>query len=247
MQKLTSSLLVLFLSLSVLGQRFPKRPNPPKLVNDIANVLQPQEENQLERKLVAYNDSTSTQIAIITLENIGGDEINLYAAELAEEWEIGQKGKDNGLLILLSMEDRKVAIQVGYGLEPIVTDALSKNIIENYIIPEFKKGDFYGGLDAGTDQVIKVLSGEFRGSEKKKTKRFPWIPLALIAVIIIIALRRRGGGHGGGRGYHRGGGGYWIGGFGGSSFGGGGGFSGGGGFGGFGGGSFGGGGASGGW
>ncbi len=241
--------LVFFLfcfSILLSGQRFPAKPSPPRLVNDYTSTLSQREQRELENKLVRYNDTTSTQIAVVILQDIGGDDINLYTAELAAEWEIGQKGKDNGLLILLSLDDRKISIQVGYGLEPILTDALSKQIIDNYITPKFRQGNFYAGLDSGTDQIIKVLAGEFKGSPppKKDKKPFPWIVIAIIAAFFILSFFRKGGG--GNRNYRRGGG-YWIGGFG-SGYSGGGGFgSSGGGFGGFGGGSFGGGGASGSW
>ncbi|HCQ17043.1 MAG TPA: methanol dehydrogenase [Cryomorphaceae bacterium] len=242
MRRLTSLFLLLFLSLNLAGQRFPEKPSPPRLVNDLATVLTRNDAARLERKLVAYDDSTSTQITVITVKDIGGDDINLYAAELGEKWGIGQKGKDNGVLILLAQKEREITIQVGYGLEPVLTDAISKRIIENYIIPEFKQGDFYGGLDSGTDQIIKALAGEFKNENPRDSERgkgIPWFPI-IIMIIIFIAIAAKGnrGGRGG-----RGGGGYWIGGFGGGSFGGGG----GGGFGGFGGGSFGGGGASGYW
>ncbi len=241
------SLLLLF-SLHLHAQRFPEKQSPPKLVNDFAEILTQSDRVRLEKKLVAYDDSTSTQIAVIILDDIGGDDINLYSAELAEEWGIGQQGKDNGLLVLLSMEDRKIAIQVGYGLEPVVTDAISKSIIENYILPEFRNGNFYRGLDIGTDQIMKALAGEFKNENPRKKggkKDIPWLPVLLIIIVFfVIASRNRKGGGRGGRG-----GGYWIGGFGtGGGFSGGGSFGGGGGgFGGFGGGSFGGGGASGSW
>jgi len=245
--KKTLLLTLLFSSLLVFGQRFPEKPKPPRLVNDYTNTLNPREQQMLESKLVRYSDTTSTQIAIVILQDIGGDDVNLYTAELAEEWKIGQKGKDNGLLILLSLDDRKMSIQVGYGLEPILTDAISKQIIDGYITPQFKQGNFYAGLNEGTDQIIKALAGEFKGKPNRRQKRsFPWLVVVIIIIAFIIsAFRKNRPGSGG----YRGGGGYWIGGFG-SGYSGGGGFggsSGGGGFGGFGGGSFGGGGASGSW
>src|SRR5690606_22289460 len=172
----------------LFAQDFPTISNPPRLVNDFAKILNSQEVQYLEQKLVAYDDSTSTQITIVTLNSIGGDDINLYTAELAEKWHIGQKGKDNGLIMLLSMEDKKISIQVGYGLEHIVTDAISKRIIEEYILPEFRKGDFGAGLNEGANQVIKALAGEFKGKGKSVNKNTPWIPIGFLILLILITL-----------------------------------------------------------
>lgn len=252
MKKFFSILLALGITLQGFGQSFPKPQSPPRLVNDFANVIDDSREQALERKLVAYDDSTSTQITIVTVKTIGGDDVNLYSAELAEKWGIGQKGMDNGLLILAAINDRRVAIQVGYGLEPIVTDAISKQIIDQEIVPAFRGEDYYSGFDNASDQIIKALAGEFKANTKRrgqKGKNMPWFPIILIiAIFVISVINRNRGGNGRGGGY-RGGGGYWIGGFGSSrgGFGSSGGGFGGGGFGGFGGGSFGGGGASGSW
>lgn len=246
MRKLTLLLLALTFSLAGFSQRFPAQQNPPKLVNDFADILSDQQERALEEKLLRYGDTTSTQIAVVIVETINDEDPNLYAAELGEKWKVGQSGKDNGLVFLVAKGDREMAIQNGYGLEAVLTDALTKRLIEQYIIPQFKADNYYAGIDEGTDQIFKLLAGEFTGKSKRSSgsKRFPWFLLVLIAIIFFTRFKS---GRGGGGGY-RGSGGYWIGGMGGSSFGGGssGGF-GGGGFGGFGGGSFGGGGASGSW
>lgn len=219
--------------------RFPAKPSPERLVNDFANVLSDSQERTLERKLIAYNDTTSTQILIVTISELHGEDPNLYAAELGEAWGIGQEGKDNGIVILVSYNDRKMSIQTGYGIESTLTDALAKRIIEQNMIPSFRNDDYYQGLQAGTTQIIKVLSGQYKG-QPRSGRDFPWSNLlfVIVALIIIVASRRRGNGRGGS-------GGIWIMGSTGSGFGGssGGGSS----FGGFGGGSFGGGGASGSW
>ncbi len=224
----------------------PKRPNPPRLVNDLANILSDQEESALERFLIDYDDSTSTQIAVVTVRSTDGDDINMFAAKIGETWGVGQAGKENGIVLCVAVDDRKVAIQTGYGIEEFLRAGLAKRIIDERIVPVFRTGDFPGGIRAGVDGIVEVLSGKFEGEEKPEG--FPLGGLILlIALLVLFSIwgRRRGGG----------GGGYWIGptgghifrpgGFGG--FGGGFGGGGGGGFGGFGGGSFGGGGASGGW
>ena len=172
----------------------------------------------------------------------------MLAVEIAHEWGIGQANEDNGCIILMSMEEgnRKIAIQNGYGLEEYLTDALTKRIIEQVILPDFKQGNYYGGLDNGATAIMQLLDGKFEGSGPKE-KGIPYGTIVfLILLFVFIFINRNKGGRGGGL---RGGGGYWIGGFGsGGMGGGGGGFSGGGGgFGGFGGGGFGGGGARGSW
>lgn len=182
------------------------------------------------------------------MPDICGEEINFFTAQLGEKWQVGQANADNGCVMLLSIKDRQISIQNGYGLEATLTDAMSRRIIEQVILPEFKRGDYYTGIDKGTTAVIQLLAGQFEGDGgNRKVKRGLPFGAIFFFVILLIIIISRGGGRGGRGGYRRGGGGYWIGGFGGGHMGGGGGFSGGGGFGGFGGGSFGGGGASGSW
>jgi len=259
-------LLLLFLYLpatAVLAQDkdFPPRPNPPRLVNDLAGTMSADQIAKLEEKLVGYDRTTSTQITVVTIKNLGGYEVAQYATELANRWGIGQANKDNGVLIFASVEDRKINISTGYGLEGALTDVLSGRIIRNEIAPSFKSGNFYEGFDKGADAVIAATKGEYSAEPGQRHARGRGISVggifAMIAIIYFIlwVLSKIGGGGGnymsgrGRRGWR--GGGMWGGPFiGGGGFGGGwggGGSSGGGGFGGFGGGSFGGGGASGSW
>ena len=238
---------------------FPPRPTPPRLVNDMAGILSQEEETALEQKLVNYNDTTSTQIAIVTIKSIGDYDANQYAAELGERWGVGSEKFDNGIVILVAMEQRKVAIQTGYGMEHLVPDAIAKRITEKTLKPNFGQGEFYKGLDEATSFIISVASGEYQADprETSEDEGGPSIMfiviLALLVLFILSRFGKGGGGGRGGRGYSRTFGGPVIipGGFGtfrtgGGIFGGGGGGfgGGGGGFGGFGGGSFGGGGAS---
>ncbi len=246
--KYLTLLLFTFFSLGVFAQNNCIPPTPNRLVNDFTGTLNSGEINALEQKLVGYNDTTSTQIAIVVLNDICGQDINMLAVEIAHQWGIGQANEDNGCIVLMSMEEgnRKIAIQNGYGLEEYLTDAMSKRIIEQIIIPEFKNNNYYGGLDQGTTAIMQVLAGNFKGSGNGKgSSKIPFGAIIFIAFIILsVFLNNK---RGGGSGNHRGGG-YWIGGFGTGSYGRGGGFGGGGGgFGGFGGGGFGGGGASGSW
>ncbi len=243
------------LSFAALAQNndFPSRPNPPRLVNDLADMLSAEEEQALEQKLVNYNDTTSTQIMIITLTSIGDYDANQYAAELGERWGVGTKENDNGLIILVAKNERRVAIQTGYGMEAYVPDAIAKRITENTLKPNFKQGAYYKGLNDATNLVIGLASGAYQADPTAKDGDGEGGPSILFIIIIVMLvlfiLSKRGGGGGrGGNRYSRTFGGPVIvpGGFGtfrsgGGMFGGGGG---GGGFGGFGGGGFGGGGAS---
>lgn len=263
--KITGGLLLILtlIGMSLTGYTQVPIPEKPKMqtsVYDGAGILNESEFKSLEQKLIHYADSTSTQIVLATINTINDDDINLYATEWAQQWGIGQKGKDNGVFILVAFKDRKISIRSGYGTEALLTDFLSKQIIDKIITPEFKSGNYYTGLDLGTTAIIQVLNGEFKETRdfntdtKKSSKGFPIIPV-IVFVIVLIAISRKNKGTGNGSnrrgpslmdalilsslGRHSGGGG-----FGGSS---GGGFSGGGFSGGFGGGGFGGGGASGGW
>lgn len=242
------------------AQDFPEKPTT--LVNDYANVLSADQKQQLETKLVAFNDSSSTQIAIAILKSVGDYDINEYAVELGRKWGVGQSGKNNGIMIVVAVGDRKISIQTGYGLEGALPDIYAKRIIENDIKPNFKAGNYYAGLDEGTTSIIKYTRGEYKNDNPKTSSKKGGggggsIVIIIIIVIVIIIFMRKGGGGGseviGSRGASNalfwamlfgsgGGGGRSSGGWGGGSSGGG-----GGGFGGFGGGSFGGGGSSGSW
>lgn len=240
---------------------FPAKPNPPRLVNDFAGMMNAQEVAQLEAKLQEYEKTSSTQITVITIKNLGGYEVSQYAVELGNLWGVGHKGKDNGVVILASKDDRKVNISTGYGLEGALTDIQTNRIIRNEIVPQFKAGNFYAGFDKAADAVIAATKGEYKAEEdfhhgKKKLPGIVTLAIIIGIILLIFIISKGGGGGSGGGGYMSGrgygdiatgmllgqllGGGHRGGGFGGGS-------SGGGGFGGFGGGSFGGGGSSGSW
>lgn len=241
----------------------PEKPKVQTSVYDYINLLPEAQEKALEQKLIRYSDSTSTQIVLAVINSTEGENINYLGAQWGQKWGIGQADKDNGVLILLARGDRRIAINTGYGVEAALTDALSKRIIETIIIPEFKKGDYYTGLDRGVDAIFQVLNGEFQEGRTfgQGDGKFPFktILFVMIFIVIMIILSRRKGKGGRGPGGKRGpglniwdmiilsnmgrssrsgssGGGFGGGGFGGGGFGGG-----------FGGGGFGGGGSSGGW
>ena len=240
------------------AQELPERPNPPRLVNDFANILGEREELALERKLVTYNNSTSTQITVVTIPSLEGSDIADYSFRLGEQWGIGRKGKDNGVLIIVALQDKKMFIATGYGLEGVIPDALAKRIVENYMRPNFKKKNYYKGLDEATTVIMGLASGEFTADQIGRRKMNPSrliFPLLMIVFFIFFSYSRfknAKGSHMGGSNLNfitflllasaMGGRGSGY-----SSFSSGGGSFGGGGFGGFGGGSFGGGGAGGSW
>lgn len=257
-------------TLKVISQDIPDRPSPPRLVNDFAGMLNGRQVSALEQKLVSFNDSTSTQIAIVTVKSLGDYAPSDFAQRLAQKWGVGQRGMDNGLLILVKPKAGnsagQVRIETGYGVEGAVPDITAAEIVDYEILPAFREGDYYGGLERATNTIMDLVRGEYtakdygqrapgNNTEGKSSSMF----VVLLVVILIIMFSRRGGGRGGGRRRITGRNDlpFWLlmsmlgsgGGRSRGSWGGGGGFGGrgGGGFGGFGGGSFGGGGAGGSW
>ncbi len=240
--------------------QLPPVPKEQTAVYDYAGILSARDEALLKQKLLRYADTTSTQIVIATVPKLPDVDFNYWVAQWGEKWGIGSKGKDNGILIVVAPNDRKVAIQTGYGVEDRLTDALSRRIIENIFIPYFKIGDYYQGLDRGTGAIMEILSGKFKAEKKKENEtqneEMPdWLVMLIILLVLFVLIywgSRHSGNGDGGYTIDRRGPVIWGSPFGGTSGGFGGGFGGGswggGGFsGGFGGGSFGGGGASGSW
>jgi uncharacterized protein len=251
---------------SLNAQDIPDKPVPPRLVNDMAGMLSRQEVSALEQKLVAFDDSTSTQIAVVTVQTLDGYDIVDYADRLAQKWGIGQAGRDNGVLVLVKPKTSdsrgEVTIRVAYGLEGVIPDLTAAEIIDREILPAFSNEDYYGGLDRATTTIMSLSRGEFTADQYGQTGSETGSEgssgiIAIIIVIIIIIILSRKGGRGGGKGRRLTSGSnlpFWLlmgmlGSGGRSHRGSWGGFSGGGGggFGGFGGGSFGGGGARGSW
>lgn len=264
MKKKFLIIMVLFilLSMPLFALKIPSLDGP---VVDKANVLTKSEENSIEEFITQVESQTTAQIAVLTLPSLQGETLERYSIKVAEEWEIGQEGKDNGVIILLALEERKIRIEVGYGLEGDLTDIKSDYIIRNLMLPEFKNGDYARGLYSGVNAVSGVILKtadispeqlkEAQRTEERRSSSSRGIPINIIIFIIIMVISAisRGGRHGRRRGSAlpwfflgsmMGGSSNRSTGFGGNSS-----FGGGSGFGGFsgGGGSFGGGGASGGW
>ena len=255
--------IVLFLSaFSQQGQPFAidkvinTPPNPAKLVNDYANTLTADQAHSLENKLISFDDSTTNQIIVVIVPNLNGKDVADAAIELGRNWGVGGKKNNNGVVLLISIEDRKLNISPGYGLEKSLPDVVCQQIIDNYIKPNFKGNDFYGGINQGTDAIIQATKGEFKADanyNKKGSGSSGIGKIAFFIIIIIVFLAISSGGGRGGGSFMSSGGAFLLGsmlgggGRGGGFGGGGGGGGSSGGFGGFGGGSFGGGGSSGSW
>jgi uncharacterized protein len=191
-------LIAIFLSFNtLLAQEIPAKPN--RLVNDYTNTLSPSEVNQLEQKLVAFDDSTSNQIAVVILKSVGDYDINEFTLELGRRWGVGGKSKNNGVVLLVALGDRKISIQTGYGLEGALPDVYTKRIIENDIKPYFKNNQYFKGIDAGVNSIIALTKGEYKANPRKKGEAggdFGSIITLIIIIVIIIALVKKGGGGG---------------------------------------------------
>jgi uncharacterized protein len=256
---LVLSALLAIIALAVEARAAPSFPPLAGRVTDAAGILPAATVSTLDTKLAALEKQTSIQLVVATVPDLQGYEIDEYGYQLGRAWGIGQKGKDNGALLLVAPNERKVRIEVGYGLEGTLTDALTSQIIRRDIIPRFKAGDMAGGVTAGTEALIKVVempegdramaAAEAAQAERERSDgpslgTIIWLVIILIWLFFAISRGKRGrrsgpviiwgpgtgGGWGGGSGGWGGGGG----GFGGGGFGGGGG-------------GFGGGGSSGGW
>lgn len=172
----------------------------PKLegrINDYANMISPAVKQQLNEKLKAIEDTDSTQIVILTIPSLEGENLEQFSIKVVDKWKIGQKGVDNGVLFLVSKADRKVRIEVGYGLEGVLTDLLSGRIVDYDIVPAFKAGNFDAGFIQGVNAIVQVVKGEYKatgkpassGKESSGEKFFPF--LILIIIIAMISPKRR--------------------------------------------------------
>ncbi len=238
---------LLFSGFSVAAQKIPARPDPPKLVNDFTGTLTADQAQALETKLVAFDNSTSTQIAVVIVASTGDMDVADYNVELFRAWGVGGKEHNNGVVLLIAKDDRKLNITTGYGLEGALPDITSKQIIDNNIVPQFKGNDYYRGIEEGTDAIMQAVKGEYTAPANYNSRRKGTSMGRIIGIIfmIILLLAFSGGKGGGGSFMSRRGFAAWT--IGNMLSSGGGGGGGGGGFGGFGGGSSGGGGASGSW
>ncbi len=251
------TLLLLIAGLYAHGEEkiFPDRPNPPRLVNDYAGMMSANEHAQLEQKLLEFERQTSIEITVVTITSLGEYDISDYAIRLGKAWGVGKSGKNTGVVVLASMQERKAFIATGKGMEGVLTDLLCGRIVRNEMVPSFKSGFYFQGFSKAADAIIAASKGEYKADHHEKKKHVPMTAVIILIIIIVFIAKMFKGGGGGGGNYMSGRGfgdiatgmliGSMLGGRrGGGDWGGG---SGGGGFGGFGGGDFGGGGAGGDW
>jgi uncharacterized protein len=243
---LYSIAILLILAAAISAQALEVLPEPKGRVSDYTSTLSSSQIETLDRTLAEFENQTTNQIAVVLIPTLAGDSLEDYSIRLAEKWQIGQKGRDNGVILLIVTQDRKIRIEVGYGLEGVLPDSLAGDIIRQVIAPRFREGRFFEGVEAGVSAIMAATKGEYRatgpskrGSSDRSSISFFWLLFIFFVFLSVLtnSFRRRG--------YYSRGGGWFIGGpfwwgGGGSGGGFGGGFSGGGG-------GFGGGGASGGW
>lgn len=185
----------------------PEIPKFQTSVYDYANVLNADEKSQLEQKLIQYSDSTSTQIVVITIESLQGEDIGILTPKWGQTWGIGgSKQNDNGVIILLAKNERKIWISAGYGLEDRLTAGIGGEITRNIIVPEFKAGSYYNGLDQGTDAIFKVLQGKYKGTRQENRDEgggFPFILIFIVIIFVLILISKNNRGNNGGSGFGR--------------------------------------------
>ena len=187
--------LILLIVSTVQAQEIPAQPNPPHLVNDLAGIMTPEQAQQLESRLVAFNDSTSTQIAVVTLKSLNGYTPAEMAQRIGETWKVGQAKYNNGVVILIKPktdgEKGEAFIATGYGLEGKLPDAICKRIVDEVMIPEFQNGNIVGGIDAGALTVMKVATGEYKDGSfgAKRGGKSPIVPLIILIIMALVVMR----------------------------------------------------------
>ncbi|HET8759424.1 MAG TPA: YgcG family protein [Nitrospiria bacterium] len=152
----------LVLSAALVGLAWAEQPIPPftAFITDLTNTLSPGQRTTLEQDLSAFSQRKGSQIAVLLVPTTEPEAIEQYALRAAESWKLGRKGVDDGVLFLVAKDDRAMRIEVGYGLEGVIPDAVAKRIISEIVVPYFKQGDFYGGVDAGVERLIRLIDGE---------------------------------------------------------------------------------------
>jgi uncharacterized protein len=204
------SLLILLITQIGWAQfKIPEKPVATKQtsVYDYANLLLANQKQDLERRLINYADTTSNQIVIAIIPSLEGENIGILTPQWAQEWGIGDKDNDNGVFILLAVNERKIWISPGYGLEHILTAGINGEIIRNVIIPNFKQGDYYQGLYDGTNALMELFSGTYK-AKKQIQNEFPAGAIIFFVILILFLLfliSSKGGKNGGNMGGNRGG------------------------------------------
>jgi uncharacterized protein len=190
--------------LTARAQNIPARPNPPRLVNDFTATLSKSQIQQLETKLVDYNDSTSTQIVVVLVSDLGNYEAADFAYKLGESWGVGRKGQNNGAVVLIKPKTErsrgKAFIATGYGLEGVIPDALARRIVEVEMIPSFMENNYYEGIDKALNTMFSLASGAFTSDEylnpQQEAPSGAWfVPIIIIAIIFLMMKLSRSNNH----------------------------------------------------
>ncbi|MBI4535055.1 MAG: TPM domain-containing protein, partial [Ignavibacteriae bacterium] len=198
--RITYGIILLLVSFTVVLGQDPQIPQLKKRVTDLTGTLTEVQLATLEEKLSAFDRSTSTQIVVLILPTLGGESIEDFSLRVAETNRIGRKGKDNGVLLLVALEEKQIRIEVGYGLEGVLPDALAGNIIRNGIALNFSKGDFYAGIDAGISAIMLATRDEYN-TDSRDNRFLAFLTALLVFGFILFLLmfsvfgrRRRYGG-----------------------------------------------------
>ncbi|WP_101775994.1 TPM domain-containing protein [Pasteurella oralis] len=173
---------------AVIAVQFPILPTPFQYVNDYTKTLSAQEKVLLENKLVDYGRETSSQIAVVIIPSVGEYEISQYAFELGDKWGVGRKQLNNGVLMLVAKNDRKIFIAVGQGLEGVLPDAFLAQVIRNTITPYFKQGQYAQGINHGLDYIIAASKGEFDPNQADEETWEKYIPFIMVVFFILFVL-----------------------------------------------------------
>ncbi len=169
-------------------------------VTDLAGLLTPEQVAGLDSKLRDLETTDSTQVAVLIIPSLEGEPLEDYSERVATAWRLGQKGRDNGALLLVAMKERKVRIEVGYGLEPTLTDLKSHRIIQDELVPRFRQGDYYGGIDAAVTAIVQVVRGLYQGpsepsgSGRRSGRSFDWIIIMLLPMFWVLSATGKWGG-----------------------------------------------------
>lgn len=177
-----------FMAATVSAVTFPDSPTPFRYVNDYTKTLSEKQRDALEAKLVAYGKETSSQIAVVMVPTTGEYDVSQYAFELGDKWGIGQKKLNNGVLLLIAKDDRKLFIAVGQGLQGVLTDALASQIIRNQIRPYFRNEQYAKGIDNGLDYIIAATKGEYSAQVEEEDDFGDYIPFIMLALFILVVV-----------------------------------------------------------
>lgn len=192
-----SHIMLIWLFAIAIQAQIPSKPTPPRLVNDLANIFSEDQRQELEQELVAFNDSTSNEIVIVTVSDLGGYDKMTFAQQIGVKWGVGKAKRNNGIVILLKPKNEtrgEAFIATGYGLEGALPDAICKRIVENEMIPYFRRNDYFGGVVSALRVIMPIAKGEYKyKTDKTNNGGGSGIGLIVIVfIIIVVVLIKRG-------------------------------------------------------